>query len=558
MAERLLPESVDGQNTSKHFTALGQPLIPSAYRILQLDLINRAGETVNIAREATSITIVEDLYSPVVICNITVRDDKNIFEEFKLNGEERLHIEIGIVPTEDAEDEIKFRMEFLVRDYPSFGKNQNNPDVQTYSIQAVSTFAYISQLTRLSRAVPNPRKPSNTGDPILEIVDVFEENLLFTKQELDIAAQKIQGIAAKIEDTTQLIVDKLLGGFLNIKGKLTGALGKLGNAIQKINTGNLPNYVMVDTSFPCINKFKGNITLRSPLAAIEFLRTKAFDENLAPFFIYNRIGPGVDKGRGGSGDTVLIQSLSSILKADPYRPVGSIKPYTYSPSYVSQATPEDSEYYNELRIRILKVVSNLQLNQLEQAARGVYGNTLWIFDYVQKDYIGKQYDPFLDQEGIIPEMRITDDPTDRPFAELKYGDLTDGIVSLNETGRITKYIKKDLHLPPPQDPSDVAQSLFTAPELYAQTFNRTSYYYSRLDYNATHEIEIYGDFNVNPGIKIELSFRKSQPTAAEEIAETEPDTIISGLYLVIAVSHRFEEGKYISRVKIVKLHTEQD
>jgi len=72
-----------------------------------------------------------------------------------------------------------------------------------------------------------------------------------------------------------------------------------------------------------------------------------------------------------------------------------------------------------------------------------------------------------------------------------------------------------------------------------------------------HEIEVYGDFRLNPGRKIKIEVPKSSdPTEYNTIINTanteELDLSLSGEYLVAVAVHTFKEGVYTSRLKILK------
>jgi len=542
------------KNISKLFDSEGNPLVPSAYSMEAFVLINSDGNERDITKLVTSFNIIEELFSPVLICNINIRDDENLFEEHGLSGQEKLKIKVAVAPYPGAGAEEKMlSLEFFVKEYPNFRKTIDALNVQEYSMVAISSFAYISQLTRISKAIPSPAGNSQ-GNPILEIKEIFEENLLFAPSILGSITNFADVIIANLKEAVNFIK-----GLFGLSSKKIEKKQKIQNALSSYNErliGRMPNFVYIDTTYEPVAKFKGNITLRSPLAAIEFLRTKAYDENLTPFFVYNRIGQGI--GDADVGDTVVIQSLTSIMEGDIYYAGGTDRPYNYTAGFVNKAgNPGDPAFYEEMKRRILSVNANLKINKLQQASSGVFGNSLQIYDYTAKDYISKRYDPYAEgvasanSKGIISQLRPAEN---RPFVGMKYGsDISgEGIIDLGEEGAISQHIISELHLPPVQCAQDEINGFYTAPEIYANVLNKVKYYYSRLRDDQNIELEVYGDFQLNPGVKIELSFPKAKELSSEDEAEEE-DTIISGLYLITIAIHDFTEGLYKSKLKCVKL-----
>jgi len=72
-----------------------------------------------------------------------------------------------------------------------------------------------------------------------------------------------------------------------------------------------------------------------------------------------------------------------------------------------------------------------------------------------------------------------------------------------------------------------------------------------------HEIQVYGDFRLNPGKKIKIEIPKSSNAKIynEEIKfgnKEELDLSLSGTYIVTIAVHSFKDGLYTSRLKIIK------
>lgn len=158
------PLGVDGEETS--FAA-------SSYFVDELILTtqNPRGTPIDydIRRLLVSFTITEELFSPIIVFSGIIRDDVNFFETAGIRGQERLRA--TITKTEPGENgkTTKISLNLVVKSYPDYIKDTSSINVQEYSFIAVSDFAYLSALQKISRA--------HSGNPIDTIVKLFNEYL---------------------------------------------------------------------------------------------------------------------------------------------------------------------------------------------------------------------------------------------------------------------------------------------------------------------------------------------------------------------------------------------
>jgi hypothetical protein len=156
-------------NTPRGVGADGNAIVPSAYSIKKFLCKNSAGAEFDITQLVTSFTITEELFSPVIVLNINIRDNINFFEDFALSGEETIFLDIEREAERERGGTSLIRLEFAVKEYPNYQKLADEPNVQEYNIVAVSPFAYSSMLNRISRSVK--------GNPLDAISKILKDDL---------------------------------------------------------------------------------------------------------------------------------------------------------------------------------------------------------------------------------------------------------------------------------------------------------------------------------------------------------------------------------------------
>jgi len=130
-----------------------------AFNLIKFDITNSKGETRDIRRLVESFTITEELFSPVITLAAAIRDTVNFFEDFGINGQEIINVEIEKIsdnPQINAATPIKnIKLKLAVMEYPNYEKLASSPNIQKYSMIAISDFAYLSALTKISKSVKN-------------------------------------------------------------------------------------------------------------------------------------------------------------------------------------------------------------------------------------------------------------------------------------------------------------------------------------------------------------------------------------------------------------------
>lgn len=195
----------------------------------------------------------------------------------------------------------------------------------------------------------------------------------------------------------------------------------------------------------------------------------------------------------------------------------------HSPSVSS--TPGGDEYNKQLKNKILKISTDLNMSKYIDAAAGAYSSTLHTLDIAQKTYKKTTYeygkDLMLNKNGVLPSNLVFDDRAIESHRE-----STNFYVSLNTSaaGGGSNY-----HAP---SDSDILSA-----NAYIENMDGT-----------VLTIDIYGDFKLCVGMVITCNVIKSVESTKEKRGK---DKYLSGKYVVTSIDHRFED-EYIMQVLLKK------
>ena len=267
---------------------------------------------------------------------------------------------------------------------------------------------------------------------------------------------------------------------------------------------------------------RGIINYQEPLAAIEYFRRMAHDENGAPFYFWQTID-----------GTARLSSLSSLIN-DSSNPVYNT--YVYLNGFIS--TPYTELDYIERAVRIRNLSSKLGISKLKQSTTGGYASKIKKLDLSTKTYTEELFN-FDDSSGAGP--RNTDLAGEKNSVLLstsfKIGRNNDNSINtLPDVHR--EYLSKN----------DLAYGDYGIKNYTTQLIDgiaRMNSFYSKMD-TMSHTIELCGDFQLKAGRKIKLLFPKSMEAETyrnfnEDDFEPEHlDLLMSGVYLITGVNHTFK------------------
>lgn len=567
-------------STGKGVDGDGNIVIPGFCSISSLQLITRYNTWVDIQDLVKEVSIFSDLYSPILKGKITIRDNVNLFQSLQFDGSEEF---VFLITSEPNGDGIKnpqtnnIKVIFHAERYTRLEKTKDVINVQEIDIDLVCRKAYASKLSRICKGLRFQNGMMGT-DPYVEIEKIFEKITI---------GQKLHN-GADIYRT---------GG------------AEQNNILRKLIDSNARH--------ENITRIQGNITNRSPLQAIEYLRTKCFDISFSPFFIYPKFTIGAEDKNGF--EYSMISSLSDIAEEHtnpiyypPQRSGIKNTPYTYTAGFtdIKASNPGSDDYYDAQRAKIIDINTNMNMSQLDEAAAGGYGNEVQIIDYLRMDMISKQMNPGIGQESpkwilndFKPNYLLKDNAAEIPFERIMYDNHSvtlggaAGFYDGNSNNvELFHQSKSLIHLPAsqtispersenlPYDPDTISQvevddsnnpelgtseqyhlpsgqlnmDYRTAPELYAQGLNMVKYYIGILNNRQSIEITVHGDIHLNPSVKIEIEIPLSAQIKNNLDKQSTPvgetvDENLSGIYLIVGAAHSFTKGVYYTRLKCIKL-----
>jgi hypothetical protein len=217
-------------NSPRTRGATGEPLQPGCFEFVSIS-ISRKELVEDITDIVERVDFVQDIDSTVVVANIVVRDNRSFFENstIKLLGHETVDIRIReIAHSRDNTNDIVLNLRFVVKEYKDFELDSSGIYTKNLVIEAISPYAYISRLGKISIEI------KNDVDSIENIFRIFKEYLRYPD--------------------------------------------------------NLYNYDKRQN--PCISNFRAVINYQTPLQAINWLRKKSFDSDKSPFFLFNSLSTG--------------------------------------------------------------------------------------------------------------------------------------------------------------------------------------------------------------------------------------------------------------------------
>lgn len=448
-------------NTPHTLGADGNPLVPGSFRFRSISII-RGNDIEEISDIVTGVDIIQDLYSPTVVATLSVRDTRSFYENsrIKLCGFEMIIIDLEEIlhRQESLANTNILTLRFVVTEYGDFEVDSGSVSTNQFTIQAISNYSYLSRLNKISRSFKN--------DPIENIGDIFENDLLYSKE--------------KYFD-----YDK--------------------------------------NSNPCATSFSSVITYRTPLQAIKWLQSKAFDALKTPFFVYSQLKNGFISARSWS---FLSSNSNPIYKKYFKKQSGNFNPGTF-------------EAYEYEKDKILEITSNQQNNELQKTIAGKYKILLKTIDYSNLQFIEENIDITTDR--LSPKEK-------KNFDEfLQYRNELIQTLGINES-EIDNFVKQrtrsaeiTFHKPYP-----LFNDSNSSRDVDFNHFAASNFYKSKLKYE-DYEIVVYGDFNLNPGTKIELQIQKTTDDNPNQ------DLSLSGEYVISVVVHSFRNGKYVNRLKLLKI-----
>ena len=295
--------------------------------------------------------------------------------------------------------------------------------------------------------------------------------------------------------------------------------------IKKIITEDL-GFADFEVNGTVTSRMKGIIRWQTPLEAVEWLRKKTYDETFSPFFLYHSLD-----------NKIRLSSLHNLMTAKEY--------HTYTDTREFSFEPYSEEDYDQRVSRILDVASNLKLGKVYQGANGGWASENNYLDYSYKTYTKYDYNYDKDFNQSLTLNQKT--PLSTQF------DVNGESLNLMPKSHLEHTSVNNL---------SYGEEDSNYNKLKEETKGKTRAIEEALE-SVSHDIKLFGDFDLNPGTVVNLKFPKAvdpaimkellanmanKPTSARDLW----DKHLSGRHLITSVTHMFEDGEYFSEVRVKK------
>ena len=282
------------------------------------------------------------------------------------------------------------------------------------------------------------------------------------------------------------------------------------NEIEKIYKKDLgvSDFVVLGDA---ISRFKGIINIQHPCQAANWLLSKSFDSQKAPFYLFQ-----VFNGN------IVLASLSSLYEADPYYKYSNIKGF--------KTTPGTKEDYIERQGRILTIASDLRMAKGILASSGAFASKHNYLEISNKSYKNHKFDysqmaisnTLEGKPTLSEEFNIGGEPYSKLF------DAHNQYIATNDIA----------HGPTIKNYNSLKEEMMGITRAHVENLE-----------TMTHDVKLYGDMGLNPGVIIELEFPKAIDPGLDSKSNL-IDKHLSGKYLITSAVHKFDGGDYYTHVKV--------
>jgi len=267
---------------------------------------------------------------------------------------------------------------------------------------------------------------------------------------------------------------------------------------------------------------KAVIPVMSPVDAINWLLRRAFDENGKPFYCYQTL----------FGE-IRIESQSDFSNKPNYRTFKDGKFYTNEAQ-----SPND---FNEKLERIISLASDLKMSKFISGLGGAFASTTMNLDISNKTAV---YDSFDYLKDFDPTGSFNRGKT-----------LSDGFYFEDEKkNNLGHYKNSKIFYIPKNSLNHGNRDIGYNSPISVGKLNRVQSAIENLD-TITHDMTVFGDFNLNSGKAVEVILRKAvDPKTTVKLFDyfktlKGEDLLLSGRYVLSAVIHKFDE-EYSCAVRV--------
>jgi hypothetical protein len=482
------------RHTPKNVDADGNSTIASSYIIDEMMLINENGEEEkHFYKLVSSIKIIEELFSPVIICKVSIKDDVNFFQNFKINGKEILKLKL-LKDIEGESQPESIDLTLVTKEYPNYSKSTDGIHIQEYDIVFVTPFAYFSKIQNFSQSVE--------GNIFDIIKDLYRTKLGVEYENIDIEGVCPHKIKTVITKQTPLQA---------ISWILSKAVSTEDGAFDELNYSPFLMWQSINA------KDKDKILIKP---WYKIINNKVKSDRRYTYKKYFEGEPGTKEYQKDVLRTII--SFSSNLKL------------------------------NKLE-QILNGGYGSQLNVFEYDRFNAAGDAQATNMFIPAEELNDEKYSLEKFKNAINDALPKSKGSKNSFINLI--ESVTGAISVPEKTFTSKGIAENrdiyLHKPFPlyhELPNDVLTTIDVK-----ERYKQKELFLKALSDNISHSCSLYGDFNLNPGKKITIQIPVS---IGEDIDETEIagtlDSDLSGDYIISTAVHIFKNGEYTTKLRLIK------
>jgi len=506
-------------HSPKTLDADGNSTVPASYEIVKMVLINEDGiEEENFSKIVSSIKIIEEIYSPIITCKISVSDDDDFFQKFKISGKEILKLSL-IKKT--ANDQQSIDLTLVSLEYPTYTKSADGIHIQEYDIIFITPFGYFSKIQTISESIEG-----NIFDIVKEL---YESKLGVPKSNILVNGTCPHKIKTVLTKKTPLQA---------ISWVLSKAFSDEGGSQLKFSP-----FFMWQT----INtQFKDKILITS---WEKILNTGAEGEP----YVYKKFfegKPGTDEYQKDVLHTII--SFSSSLKLNKLKEISEggygsqLNVFEYDKNYVAAEEVDanlfiPSKELNDPKYSMDKFQS--QVTKILKNKKGKYKETI-----NNKSTLGSTFS-FSSQNNKKQSNNIFTGIISSATGGIKESIINDAFKAKS----LAKNKDIFLHKPAPlyEDLPPGTLTTIDIKEIYSQR----EMFFKSLSENISHSCTLYGDFNLNPGRKITINIPAAdggKSIDGGKVGITDLDSNLSGDYTIAVAIHIFKNGEYTTKLKLIK------
>jgi len=312
-----------------------------------------------------------------------------------------------------------------------------------------------------------------------------------------------------------------------------GYKGKISDEIVKIAKDAFK--ITVNYEGEANSEGQGIINIQTPMRAMDWFRRRLHDDDGSPYYLYDTLQ--------SEKDTLELKSHAKLVEGKPHNSQPFIDTRTFSHPAGSAAD------FNQRRHKIISISSELKLSKFLPIAAGTWGSETNYVDIALRQFGKKHYSykddfPFKDKTLLKTDL----------FEEPVYNESVRGG---GGGGGGSPTINKNEEKPSDEFYSSVttlARNSEAFEDEGLQNYMEWSWEKSSIVkafpgvFNTLHhEVQLFGDLELNAGKIIELAF----PKAGDPMnVGGNVDEYMSGNYLVTSAIHRFKGQQYFTEVKV--------